>query len=162
MAVQNISYTNKVALNQNAGISDTNKVNASDMNEIKSVVNNNANILQGDTTYSSNEIDTGKIWIDGSSVYRKVIVLTGTDITTQNTNINHNITNINEMLKLDCIYITSNGARQLPLNYYATNDWDGQLFCTLTQLRFEFGTSALASVQTASHIYVILEYTKTS
>lgn len=169
MAVQTITYGDKSYLNQNADIPATNKVQDTDMNEIKAVVNNNANELSNNintlqelNTYSTTEANTGKIWVDGSSIYRKVIVLTGTDIATQNTNINHNITNINEILKLDCIYITSNGARQLPLNYYATNDWDGQLFCTLTQLRFEFGTSALASVQTASHIYVILEYTKTS
>lgn len=54
MAVQNISYTNKVALNQNAGISDTNKVNASDMNEIKTVVNNNATEISTNTTNIAN------------------------------------------------------------------------------------------------------------
>ena len=40
--MQTIGYTNKSALNQNAGIADVNKCNASDMNEIKAVVNNNA------------------------------------------------------------------------------------------------------------------------
>lgn len=40
--MQTIGYTNKSALNQNAGIADINKCNASDMNEIKSVVNTNA------------------------------------------------------------------------------------------------------------------------
>ena len=34
-----ITYNDKVALNTNSGIADINKVNASDMNEIKSVVN---------------------------------------------------------------------------------------------------------------------------
>ena len=40
--MQTISYTDKSALNENAGIADINKCNASDMNEIKSVVNSNA------------------------------------------------------------------------------------------------------------------------
>ena len=40
--MQTISYTNKSALNQNAGIADINKCNDSDLNEIKSVVNANA------------------------------------------------------------------------------------------------------------------------
>ena len=40
--MQTINYTNKSALNQNAGIADINKCNASDMNEIKAVVNSNA------------------------------------------------------------------------------------------------------------------------
>lgn len=43
MAVQTITYDNKVALNVNPDIANTNKVTDNDMNEIKSVVNNNAN-----------------------------------------------------------------------------------------------------------------------
>ncbi len=41
--MQTISYTNKTALNMNSSIADVNKCNASDLNEIKSVVNTNAN-----------------------------------------------------------------------------------------------------------------------
>ena len=40
--MQSISYTNKSALNANSSIANTNKCNASDMNEIKTVVNANA------------------------------------------------------------------------------------------------------------------------
>lgn len=40
--MQVIGYTDKSALNQNAGIADINKCNAVDLNEIKSVVNANA------------------------------------------------------------------------------------------------------------------------
>ena len=43
MAVQTITYTDKVALNENQSVADINKVTDDDMNEIKSVVNNNAN-----------------------------------------------------------------------------------------------------------------------
>lgn len=43
MAIQTIQYQNKVALNTNPEIADINKVTDNDMNEIKSVVNNNAN-----------------------------------------------------------------------------------------------------------------------
>lgn len=42
MAVQTIGYGDKQFLNQNSDIADVNKVNDTDMNEIKSVVNNNA------------------------------------------------------------------------------------------------------------------------
>ncbi len=45
MAVQTITYTNKVDLNTTA-VADINKVNASDLNEIKTVVNNNATALE--------------------------------------------------------------------------------------------------------------------
>lgn len=40
--MQAIGYTNKSALNENAGIADVNKCNAVDLNEIKTVVNGNA------------------------------------------------------------------------------------------------------------------------
>lgn len=50
MAVQTISYTNKVDLNTTA-TADINKVKASDLNEIKSVVNNNASILSTASEY---------------------------------------------------------------------------------------------------------------
>lgn len=45
MAVQTITYGDKSYLNENANIPTTNKVQDTDMNEIKSVVNNNANEL---------------------------------------------------------------------------------------------------------------------
>ena len=45
MAVQTITYVDKSYLNENANIPATNKVQDTDMNEIKSVVNNNATEL---------------------------------------------------------------------------------------------------------------------
>lgn len=45
MAVQTITYDDKQYINQNADIPATNKVQDTDMNEIKAVVNNNANEL---------------------------------------------------------------------------------------------------------------------
>lgn len=68
-----ITYDDKVALNVNSNIADINKVNASDMNEIKTVVNNNDDILNNLQTYSTNEIVIGK-WIDNKPIYRKVVV----------------------------------------------------------------------------------------
>lgn len=45
MAVNTITYANKVNLNENSGIAETNKITDANMNEIKSVVNNNATEL---------------------------------------------------------------------------------------------------------------------
>lgn len=56
-----ITYTDKVALNENAGVADINKVNASDMNEIKSVVNGivtDSYSTDTETAYSTNYINT--------------------------------------------------------------------------------------------------------
>lgn len=63
-----IMFEDKVALNENPSIADINKVNASDMNEIKTVVNNNADTLDNivsntpgtaqDKAYSQEYINT--------------------------------------------------------------------------------------------------------
>lgn len=84
MAVSTITYSDKTALNVNADIPDINKVKADDMNEIKSVVNNNAselNNLIDYTVYSTTEKVVGT-WIDGKPLYEK----TFTNTITINTN----------------------------------------------------------------------------
>lgn len=48
-----ITYQNKVALNENASIADINKIKASDINEIKNVVNSNWNNLSGTVLYNN-------------------------------------------------------------------------------------------------------------
>lgn len=62
-----ISYTNKVALNENPEIADINKVTDDDMNEIKQVVNDNYNntIVISDTQPTSED---NKLWIDTGEV----------------------------------------------------------------------------------------------
>lgn len=74
-----LTYANKVAINENAEIPDINKVTDSDMNEIKSVVNNNDDEsiaintkLTNATTYSTDEIRIGT-WIN-KPLYRKMYV----------------------------------------------------------------------------------------
>lgn len=79
MAINTITYANKSAIYTNTSIPDANKVNDTDMNEIKTVVNTNANLM-GDlstlttTTQSSivgaiNEVNTPlSITTDGSAV----------------------------------------------------------------------------------------------
>lgn len=56
MAVQNITYDDKVALNENPDIADVNKVTDNDMNEIKAVVNNNSSELS--TVFSNMQVVT--------------------------------------------------------------------------------------------------------
>ncbi len=45
MAIQKIEYQNKVSIQDDPSVPEINKVTDSNMNEIKSVVNNNADIL---------------------------------------------------------------------------------------------------------------------
>lgn len=45
MAINLIGYSDKADINVNSNVPDTNKVKADDMNEIKSVVNSNSNLM---------------------------------------------------------------------------------------------------------------------
>lgn len=62
-----ISYTNKVALNENPEILDINKVTDDDMNEIKQVVNDNYNNTIQITDTEPSDSDN-KLWIDTGEV----------------------------------------------------------------------------------------------
>lgn len=55
MAVNKIQYQNKVALEDDPSVAEINKVTDSNMNEIKSVVNNNADILE-DAELTTNKV----------------------------------------------------------------------------------------------------------
>ena len=70
-----ITYTNKVALNENPEIAAINKVTDDDMNEIKSVVNANYNntIQITDTEPTDND---NKIWIDTGEIGSQVSEIT--------------------------------------------------------------------------------------
>ena len=62
-----ISYTNKVALNENPEIANINKVTDDDMNEIKQVVNDNYNnTIQIGTTQPTDS--DNKIWINPNDI----------------------------------------------------------------------------------------------
>lgn len=60
-----ITYENKVALNQNPNIPDINKVNDTDMNMIKNVVNNNeTKVLLAVSSSAPATCDTGEIYFN--------------------------------------------------------------------------------------------------
>lgn len=64
-----ITYTNKVALNENQEVADINKVNASDMNEIKNVINTNTPV-GSISMYAGSTAPNGWLICDGSAVSR--------------------------------------------------------------------------------------------
>lgn len=76
MAISQITYTNKVSLNENASVPDINKVKADDMNEIKSVVNGNSQVLNNTAligeikAYAGTTLPTGYLYCDGTAVSR--------------------------------------------------------------------------------------------
>lgn len=105
-----ITYTNKVAINENAEIPNINKVTDNDMNEIKNVVNSNDDEsiaintkLTNATTYSTTETVVGT-WTDNKPIYRKVIRnnVIGTAV-------NHEILNIDEITDIKLIVLQQSG-----------------------------------------------------
>lgn len=70
-----ITYTDKEALYENPDIDDINKVNADDMNEIKRVVNENADLILGEEVAISTTEPTGDetIWINPTTKVPKFL-----------------------------------------------------------------------------------------
>ena len=77
-----ITYTDKVALNENSSIADINKVTDSDMNSIKNVVNGTiigGLGLQTDNWISGGTYNVGDLVIDDNKLYKNI---TGTNTNT--------------------------------------------------------------------------------
>lgn len=165
MAIQTITYDNKVALNENPGVAEINKVTDDNMNEIKSVVNNNASETSTNTTkitnlqtYSTSETNTGQKWIDNKPIYRKVF-----SFTTPSDNSDYTITtNISNMMTaLNCYggIIQGNGSlTPIP----TAIDFSGVIYTTsvrVYQSNILYKGNAAYGNSTA---YVVIEYTKTT
>lgn len=123
-----ITYTDKTALNINGDIADTNKVNASDMNEIKTVVNGNYNEV-GDITNLTTTDKTSVV----NAINETSGILNGlvyTEIVTLATNLSVNAnSNINT-----ATYTLSPRTGYTPIFVALNNTWGGQLvlwFCSL-------------------------------
>lgn len=171
MAVSTITYTNKVALNENASVADINKVKAEDMNEIKSVVNNNASETSANTTnitnlqtYSTSEVDTGKKWIDGKPIYRKVFTYSNVAIA-NNTSLEAIITS--DPTKIDIVkmegvfkHATGTNRETRPFPTIAGDGKPLQIRWSNNYIKFS-GTDTWSSGSDRD-IYVIIEYTKST
>lgn len=162
MAVQTITYDDKQYLNQNSEIADVNKINDTDMNEIKIVVNNNAteltNVINAEV-YSTNEVKTNKVWIDGKPIYRKVITGTKssgwTDISLSN--INYDTIYINGA-ETYFIYINSSTKFSKNTFYFSPTDFlVAQIQTDNKKINIGAGTD-LSNI----NYYIVLEYTKTT
>lgn len=160
MAVQTITYDDKQYLNQNSEIADVNKINDTDMNEIKTVVNNNAteltNVINAEE-YSINEVKTNKVWIDGKPIYRKVINCGNLPNNTTK-QITHGISNMSTTIKINGTAIRSTDNDTLPIPYItfnANNSGGIVIYIDSTNIVLRTTTDRSAYVG-----YVTLEYTK--
>ena len=106
-------------------------------------------------TYSTSEIDTGNIWIDGSHIYRKVIETGAVSSTPKY--INHNISNLLTIVSLDGILMQEGAFYKLPRVSSSNTQSQVALNATSTQIILSAGSNA-----SFSDSFVIIEYIKTS
>ena len=150
-----ITFNNKTTLNSQPDIANENKVTASDMNEIKSNVNE---IINGEV-YSTSEVKTNKVWIDNKPIYRKVINFGALPSSASTLSVSHNI-NYDKIVNLYGICSDSNGTTMHIPHVGTTNMASGiSISLRSTSSSIQIYTSGNGSSYNA---YIIIEYTKTT
>lgn len=99
--------------------------------------------------YSTNEVKTNKVWIDGKPIYRKCFSLT--NISSSLSNIDLTSLNIEYMISISGF--SYNSSLQIPVNFYNTGNFNQCYYSSnikSLQYQFNFGSDA----------YIIIEYTK--
>lgn len=165
MAVQSISYGDKTDLNTTS-VPDANKVKASDMNDVKSVVNNNATEL-GTTqtqlgnlnTFDNTEKVVGT-WIDGKPLYRKTYTISspGSGEWTYTNTINN--LGIAMFDKDHTFLLRSNGTCMTGIGAEGNSGYwfDARAITSTGSLMFYVGSS----INSGATIYATILYTKTT
>lgn len=111
----------------------------------------------GSDDYSTEETFTGKYWIDGKKIYRKVIN-TGELPNANGKTINHNISNIDNILNINGWTYRNTDNVFLPLPNAASDNTS--ITCYSNKTNIAIVTYSDRSSFTIS--YVIIEYTKTT
>lgn len=116
------------------------------------------NLYNEQNSYSTSEINTGKKWIDGKPIYRKVIEI-GVLPNATSKSVAHGISNLGRVVQLYGTFINSP-------NKWATIPWvstvaaGNNVFCEVDASDVRVTTGVDRSTDT--DCYVILEYTKTT
>ena len=170
-----ITYSNKSTLNPQPSVADVNKVTSGDMNEIKSVVNTNyeevgnitnlnttdktsivnaINELKGGEVYSTSEVKTDKVWIDGKPIYRKCFELSPTTVSSSH---NTGITNFEKAIRFSALPVY-NGGTYAGMQYTSASD-KANIYISSNGTTFE---SRVLIGKDIPKWRIILEYTKTT
>lgn len=108
-----------------------------------------SNAVAKSLSYSTTEQKTGGKWIDGKTIYRKVIQ--GTSIPSGN--IIGSVGNYSDVVSINGVVINNSNNDTIPINY------NGQLYCAVKSngdVSFNVGTI------TISKFKIVIEYTKTT
>ena len=112
--------------------------------------------------YSTNEQDTGIKWIDGKTIWQKSFSFT---ITSGATYVPIEVSNINEILKIDAIGRGSDRTTPIPSTYANGTGSTVAWYCGIcscdnkTKLLIESGSSFASS---NPNVYTTIQYTKTT
>lgn len=155
-----ITFQDKVSLNRDPSIADINKIKDSDINALKAGINTNeTNItnIKSAMAYSTTEVKTDKVWIDGKPIYRKT-VNTGALPSAGGKVINHNISNIDYVTKIIGTVYRNTDNIFLPLPHATYDNTAISCYCDKTAITIIVYTDRSAFQES----YVTLEYTKTT
>lgn len=119
-------------------------------------ISTNATDIENLQTYSTSEVNTGKVWINNKPIYRKVFIGTTSSSTT------YNIIST-EINSSSCLIINSYGSifsqsgESITINSYSNANWYSGIYYRNTDTQLLFSDSAKGK-----NYYVVLEYTKTT
>ncbi len=120
-----------------------------------------SDILDKKNLYSAEEQLIG-IWIDGKKLYRKTISFKF-DSSTNELHVYHNISNVNEVIRIYGSFKSDDDRRFLPQIYYSM---DSQYSITPyvvnnSYIKIFYGNWVKDSANNFKNCYITLEYTKT-
>lgn len=115
-----------------------------------------SNAVANSLSYSTEEVKTGGVWVDGKTIYRKTVTFGALPNNTTKT-VAHGISNIDTMI--DFYGIADDGTYFIPIPRVGISAIDPvDIFCTRTDIYITTKYDATAYVKN----YVTLEYTKTT
>lgn len=129
------------------------------MQTLESNVSTNTSNIENLQTYSTNEVNTGKVWINGKPIYRKVFNIGTLPNATEKIYTTDLDWTTHTVIKIDGCAISSSGV-MLPINFSNPLSAAQMIGCRTT------GTNTITVYagidRTNLTGYVILEYTKTT
>lgn len=150
-------YDNSVAIEENTN-------NIGDMDNLatqnKSDLVNAINSIIDSEIYSTDEVKTNKVWIDGKPIYRKVIQFTTTIQGASLFSMSHNISNA-DYIYVEKFYMSNQNAicYEVPLVGYAGNTTDKAYSYIDRNNLYVYSTGGWNAAWVKN---VIIEYTKTT
>jgi hypothetical protein len=142
-------------------------VDGVDISDEDSFLNTVKNYVDGKNSYSTDEVPTGGVWIDGKPIYRKVLELTSpTSLVSgqfYEESVSIDFTSIKDIISTKGFIAAGNNTNIMPLPYIvSTNDWGAIYFRPSPQNAMVIHLGTNSTTHTGQPMKIILEYTKTT